>query len=167
MKKLLKIVGIAFLGFIVLVVVAALLAGDDQTDTAASRGSANTSGSATAPEPTPTAIVWVGTTADDILAAYEDNEIAAKQTFADRPLEIHGIAGRPDFAPFTEDRYHIPVRSSDMLVFVTLSCEIEVNAENDAWVVTISDGDTITVRGYIRNNMSFGSLELEECTPIP
>ena len=162
MKKLLKVGGIGCLGIIVLAILGALLAGDEQTGTGTtSRRTETTS------MPTPTRIVWIGTTADYLLAAYEDNEVAARKQFADRPLEIHGFAGRPDFAPFTEDRYLIPVQSSDTLVFTSLSCEIEVDSDYEAWVLALSQGDAITVRGYIRDNMEFGIIELEECAPVP
>ncbi len=162
MRKILKVGGIGCLGIIVLSIIVALLAGDEQTGT-------GTTSRRTEPtdRPTPTRIVWTGTTADTILAAYEDNEIAAGRQFADRPLEIHGFAGHPDYAPFTENRYLIPVQSSDMFMFTSLSCEIDVNPDYEAWVLSLRKGVAITVRGYIRDNMEFGVINLEECTPVP
>lgn len=163
MKTLLKVGGIGCLGLIVLTIVGLLL--PDLPETEATRqGGASTVRSA--PRPTPVRIEWEQTSANSLLAAYEDNEIAAHRRFADRPLEIRGYAGRPDYAPFNERRYLVPIQSSDMFVFSSLHCEVKVGGEHENWVLGLSDGTSVTVRGYIRDNMDFGIVELEDCTPV-
>lgn len=167
MKKLLRMLLFSFLGFVALMIVLVVLViaipeGESTESTSPSATGTNN----TAPENTPTPGFWIPVTAHDILTVYESNEIAGQQQFADRPLEITGRIGRPDYAAFSnEKRYSVPLYGDDLFTLVSLECEMAVNDTHTAWIATLAAGDTVTVQGYIRDNMTLGSLDLEECTP--
>lgn len=119
------------------------------------------------PTPTPGPVQWVPVTSHEVLTIYQDNEIAGQQRFANKPLEISGRIGRPDYATFSNQRrYSLPLHTDEMFSLVWLDCEIPVNDTNTTWVSSLSEGDTVTVRGYIRDEMMLGILDLEECTPV-
>lgn len=161
MKKFLKICLFVFLGFIALVIVLAIALpkSEDTADTTRSEPAP--------PESTPTPISWISVTAHDILQVYGGNEIAGEQQFAEKPLEVTGSIGRPDYASFSnKKRYSIPIRSDESFAMVSLDCEMPVNEDITAWVSSLVEGSTVTVRGYIRDDMTMGILDLDECTPI-
>ena len=119
------------------------------------------------PTSTPVPVQWVPVTAHEVLTLYQDNEIAGQQRFANKPLEISGRIGRPDYATFSnQSRYNLPLQSDELFSLVSLDCEIPVNDTNTTWVSSLSEGDTVTVRGYIRDEMGLVTLDLEECTPV-
>ena len=166
MRKFLKIVGFVFLGFIVLVIIVAIV-DPEVEDTVSTNVDRAESNQASEPEPTPTSIPWTAVTANEILTVYDSNEIAGQQQFADKPLEVTGKITRPDYAPFSGDkRYQVPLVSDELFSVLSLHCEIPVDDATTAWVAALADGDTVTVRGYIRDNMTMGILDLEECEPI-
>lgn len=172
MRKFLKIVGFVFLGIIVLAVILTIVSPEvDDTDSTSVESAESDQAAEAAPEqepePTPTPIPWTAVTANEILTTYESNEIAGQQQFADRPLEVTGKITRPDYAPFSNDkRYLISLIPDELFAMVSLHCEIPVADTTTAWVAALADGDTVTVRGYIRDNMVLGILDLEECEPI-
>ena len=168
MRRFLKIVGFVFLGFIVLVIIVAIV-DPEVEDTASTNVDRAESNQASEPEPgpTPTSIPWTAVTVNEVLTTYDSNEIAGQQQFADKPLEVTGKISRPDYAPFSGDkRYQIPLRSDDLFSLLSLDCEIPVDDATTAWVAALAEGDTVTVRGYIRDNMELGILDLEECEPV-
>ena len=119
------------------------------------------------PTPTPKPISWTAVTANEILTTYESNEIAGHRQFADKPLEVTGTIKPPDYAPFSsEKRYRIRLVPDKRISLETLHCELPIYYKTTAWVTALAGGDTVTVRGYIRDNMELGILELEKCVPI-
>ena len=161
MKKLLKGCLFVFLGLLALGIVLAIALPESE-DTAGT-----TRSEPAPPESTPVPISWISVTAHEILQVYDGNEIAGEQQFAEKPLEVTGSIGRPDYASFSnKKRYAIPIRSDESFAMVSLDCEMPVNDETTAWVSALVEGSTVTVRGYIRDDMTLGILNLDECTPI-
>jgi len=116
------------------------------------------------PTPTPE---WTAVTATEILTRYGSNEIAGQQKYANRKLEVTGKIGRPDYAPYSGDtRYLISLHSDGFFTLMSLRCEIPVDDATTAWVAALVMGETVTVRGYIQDNMSGGILDLEACEPV-
>ncbi len=116
------------------------------------------------PMPTPR---WIYVNLEDMLQTYADNPIAGHQQFADKLLEVTGRIGRPDYAPFSDKQFYaIPMYSNEEFSMLVLNCIMPVNADNTAWIVGLLEGDVWVFHGYIRDDMEFGSLDLEECTPV-
>ena len=160
MRKFLK-PGFVLLSFIIVPLVVSVMVGSRGDDTA------STPGPEPGPPPTPTPIQWTAVAASEILATYARNEIAGKQQFADKPLEVTGRIGRPDYALFSRrKRYLIEFVTDDQFSLLSLDCTLPVNDASTDWVAQLAAGDIVTARGYIRDNMTLGSLDLEPCEPM-
>lgn len=73
---------------------------------------------------------------------------------------------RPDHAAQEHYAFTIDAGSSGLdIAFLNLYCRMPATMANLAWISCIAEGDTITISSYIRDNMEWGSLPLDECHP--
>lgn len=56
--------------------------------------------------------------------------------------------------------------TDDRVSLLSLDCTLPANDASTDWVAKLAAGDTVTARGYIRDNMTLGSLDLEPCEPV-
>ena len=75
----------------------------------------------------------------------------------------------PEFDPIAEEQIYVVSLISDELMWAPLEllCRLRVTTFNTNWVTELTEGDVITVRGYIRDKLLiFDDLVLHNCRPV-
>ncbi len=150
--KFWKIAGVATVAIIGISALANAGGGDDKADAdqpshdrapAAShqQRKAKADKPSTAPAEQPTADYDVAVNAGKLIKDFEDNELAADQTYKDKTLKVTGVVDKIDTEIFDDNNYVLDLTNGSQYAFLSVS----VHDMSQDELSTIKKGQTVTV----------------------
>lgn len=131
----------------------------DSSDTSASGNvsSAAQSSSSGTPEPEPK---YIEVTAKDLLAAYDENTVAADNTYKGQLLKVTGTVGT--IGKDILDTAYVTLTNGDPYALISVQCYFAKDNLDD--VATLKEGDTVTITG--KCDGSTLNVSLKQCDLI-
>jgi ABC-type uncharacterized transport system permease subunit len=106
-------------------------------------------------------VATVKVSAKDLLAAYEDNELAADQRFKGKTLQVSGVMSKVDTDVWHDDKYILRIGSGAQFEVWTVNCSDIPQSK----LVNLSEGENVTVIGEFDDGGDLG-VDLKKCSIV-
>lgn len=132
---------------------------DDSTESVVTETSAEaeTTVSETTAQET-TAIEYIEISPDELLTAYEENEVKGDEIYKDKMMRLTGIVG--DIGKDILDEVYVTFETSNPYSITSVQCYFDDDSEIQK-VMELKPGDTLTVSG--RCDGKFANVFIKEC----
>lgn len=136
----LKIVMIALFAILALLVLIVAIGGSSDEPASDAAGSVASSSTVATPEPEPE---YIEVTAKDLLAAYDENTVAADNTYKGQLLKVTGTVG--SIGKDILDSAYVTLTNGEPYALVSVQCYFAKDNLDD--IATLKEGDTVTITG--------------------
>lgn len=144
---------------VVVIVVAIASSGGSNSDTNVTPSSTVSSESSEANEPAATEQTPLAVSAQDLLDAYENNEVSADAQYKDKLLSVTGVIS--DIGVVLDQTY-VCINGGGDFDFLSVQCYVPDETEISEKVAALSKGETVTITGTCSGQSL--NVELKDCT---
>lgn len=136
----LKVVVIVLLAILALLVLIISIGGSSDEPASDAAGSVAPSSTVATPEPEPE---YIDVTAKDLLAAYEENTVAADNAYKGKLLKVTGTVGM--IGKDILDTAYVTLTNGESYALISVQCYFAKDNLDD--IATLKEGDTVTIIG--------------------